>query len=409
MEQQSIPVTVLDLNLDLDEVDDVIAECMEPDVVLGASAYTSNFYLAIDVVRRVKEANPDCLTVMGGYHPTFAYNEIMPNYPYVDMIVKGEGEATAVQLAKELTEGGKLQNVEGLVFRKDGKIIDNGNRQVIRDLDTLPLPARHLLMMREYVNRKSGFAGMIQASRGCVYHCTFCQATVMEVVWRHRSGENVAAEMELLKDHYDVQSISFVDNLLTGSKKFLSELCDILKGKRFDLNWSCEARIENLSEDIAGKMFDAGCRVIFLGLESGYPDALRAIRKTPNLDFVRERVSQLAKMGFSTYGSFMIGFPWEDEEKIRRTIQFASGLDLTWAGFSFATPLHGTPMSMELPRWKAEIVDYDYSKWDGRHPVMKLPHISRESLIDLYLEAFDAIDSRGMRSLSEASSVDFSF
>ena len=144
----------------------------KPDIV-GATSVTLNFKSAAEIVRTAKRHNPSVITIMGGPHVSFDATNVLQSYPEIDMIVIGEGEETVKELMLIKMVMNKWGNVKGIAFRQDNEVIFTEPRELISDLDTLPLPARHLLSLSRY--QALGFPVSIITSRGCPYQCIFCQ------------------------------------------------------------------------------------------------------------------------------------------------------------------------------------------------------------------------------------------
>ena len=200
LEKNGVTVKILDapaLELDHESVKNEIAE-YSPDVI-AITSVTPTIASALKTAKISKEACPDAVTVMGGYHPTFTYPEVLKN-DFVDIVVCGEGELTMVDLVDAIENNRDLRNVKGIAV-KDFK---TEPREIIEDLDSIPFPARHLLPMDEYkiLNMKLT-TGTIISGRGCPYKCSFCASSAMHgQKLRLRSAKSVVDEMEhLVKDH----------------------------------------------------------------------------------------------------------------------------------------------------------------------------------------------------------------
>jgi anaerobic magnesium-protoporphyrin IX monomethyl ester cyclase len=166
----------------------------QPDAV-GATSVTLNFYGAADIVRTAKQHNPDIVTMMGGPHVSFDAENTLAAYPEIDLIVRGEGEQTIAELTPCLKDRNAWAGIKGITFRQNGRLVATAQREFIADLDSLPLPARHLLPLSRY--QALGYPISIITSRGCPYSCIFCQGRRMVgKKVRKRSAALIVVEIE---------------------------------------------------------------------------------------------------------------------------------------------------------------------------------------------------------------------
>jgi len=380
-------VEVIDLNLPEVGTDTIIA-ASGPGTVIGISSFTPNFSAALETAVAVKRGVSGVVIIVGGYHVTFCYAEALtPGSPF-DAAVLGAGEDPTLRIVESVKTGKSLDGIPGVAFRRNGAI------EITLPEPPTPhpgvYPARDLVDLPTYLRMGSGFAGSVQFSRGCTHNCYFCQVPKMEGRWVPREPQDVAAEVREFVQSTGLTNLTFVDNHLTGDKELVRELCWLLK-EIPGLHWSCDARIDAVDEGLLALMYEAGCRGLFIGLESGNSASLERIGKPPDREFVRRQVATIRRVGLQANGSFIVGFPWETEADIRQTISFAADLPLSWREFSFATPLPGSRLERDLSRWGAEIADSDYRHWDGQHAVMRLPNLSRRRLAELYLEAIATV------------------
>lgn len=303
----------------------------------------------------VKKANPEILVVMGGAHPSAVPAEVLQDQN-VDLVVRGEGEVTLWEIVREF-EGEKVpKDILGTSWRQGKKVINNPLRPLIRNLDSLPFPARHLLPMEIYFqqvkkgvnyNRYSRVITMI-TSRGCPGDCSYCSVkTVWGRVWRSRSAKNVVDEIEGLIDTYGVREIHFLDDSISVDKKRLGEICEEIIRRRLNIAWTTPNGIAIwlLDKKLLLKMKKAGCYRVTFGLESGNQEILHHyIGKHYDFKQAREIISFCSKIGLWTVGTFIVGFPYETRQQIGETINFALSTDLDFAVFYIANPFLGTQM-----------------------------------------------------------------
>jgi len=282
LEKNGITVKILDapaLEIGHEAVKNEIQK-YSPDIV-AVTSVTPTIESALKTAKISKEACPNAVTVLGGYHPTFTYQEVLKNN-FVDVVVCGEGELTMVELVDALENGKNLREVRGIAT-KDFKTLPRG---IIEDLDSIPFPARHLLPMDEYkiLNMKLT-TGTIVSGRGCPYKCSFCASSAMHgQKLRLRSAENVVDEMEHLVSDHNIEMVAFMDDTFTLNKKRVYEICEAIKDRGLDNYWGCTARVDTISEDLLKTMKDAGCITMFLGVESADQQFLNLVNKNTNIN-----------------------------------------------------------------------------------------------------------------------------
>ncbi len=394
LEAAGATVRVVDANIVNDPVREVAGLAAAGGVV-GVSAFTPNYPLAAKMASAMRRLRPDLTMVLGGFHATFAWPDVLSEEAF-DAVVLGAGEAPMTALVESIRSGTR-RPTPGVIWRDErSSATQTHSAAPAQTIGLVPRPARHLLDFEPYKAAGSSFAGSVQYSRGCLYHCYFCQVHPMEGKWKARDPEDTAREVAEVRESLGLNRFTFVDNLLNGDRDCVLALCEQLRRHARGISWACDARVDGVDRELAREMSAAGCRSVFIGLESGDETTLRAIGKMPDLDLVRTRLRMLREEGIATVGSFVIGFPWEDEQAIRRTIDFAQAAELSFSEFSFATPLPGTRLAADAKKHGAYVLVNDVTRWDGQTPVLVLPRISRRRLVELYLEAIATGYAKGM-------------
>jgi len=326
----------------------------KPDAVGISCPFSCQSRNAHKVAELVKAYDTDVPVIMGGAHPSTLPKKVLQDQN-VDYVVIGEGELTMLNLLKTLSKGASFNEIDGFAYREDGKTVINPKKRFIEDLDSLPLPARHLLPMNEYFNAEAPhgpelmrkpFTSMI-TSRGCPFNCVFCSIhTIWGHKWRPRSPDNVVLEIEHLIDVYKIREIHFEDDNLTLDKRRMEKICDLILDRGLDIRWFTPNGIAiwTLDKNLLEKMKKSGCYKLSFGIESGCPQTLKFIKKPINLTRARQVIRWANDVGIWTHGFFVIGFPYETKEAIYETLKFAVGSDLDFASFFIATPLPGTSL-----------------------------------------------------------------
>lgn len=362
MEAANIEIELLDtvgLSLSGPEIEDAIGRST-PDLV-GITTLTSTLYSAIELAKISKSLHPKVPVVFGGHGAFMIERKIIENVKEVDIVAMGEGEETSVDLANAVKDGRSLKEVDGITFRTEsGEAVATSPRGMIKDLDALPLPARHLLPMEKYIVEympkvlgKEMFKGTpLISSRGCPFLCVFCAASKFYGHnWRPRSPENVIKEISHLQEQYGnmgLNGFSFSDDNFTQDENRVIKICELMKENGLsNLRWACESRIDAVNPELYSKMYEAGCRFVAFGIESGNEQVLRRIRKGIKKEMVRNAVKTAKKVGMKTWGYFLLGLPGDTEETMMETLDFADELDLDAPVFHAAYIYPGTEMGTE--------------------------------------------------------------
>jgi len=344
--------------------------------LVGISADTTRHLKAMAIARQAKEAG--CTVIMGGPHPCYIDEEILAS-PWVDFIVHGEGEVTLLELIRALEASDQAwEGIAGISFRRDGKVVRTPGRPFIQDLDSLPMPVRHLLDMDLYRRTLFGERPItpVVTSRGCPTNCHFCSSSsFFGTRWRARSPEAVGEELEELHGKYGFGAVAFVDDNFTLSPQRVVAISEEIIKRGLDLWWWNFSRAETLvrNEEMLKVMRRAGAKTIYIGVESASPQSLDALGKKMDLDTVIKAVELLKKHGFEIFASYILGSPLDDARTIRETIRFAKRLDTNIAQFSILTPYPGTALYEEL---KERIWHRHWPFYDSQHLVFRHNHLS---------------------------------
>ncbi len=355
--------------------------------LVGITATTLLYKSAMQLITITKQIQPQAVTVLGGSHGTFWDENALNEYPALDIVVRGEGERTFVELLDKLKTKSSLDNVAGLTFRKEGKPIRTPNRPYIEDLDSLPFPAHDLLPL-ESLKHDGEILFPLVTSRGCVYWCDFCSTVRMfGRAYRWRSPKNVVDEIQLVHDKYGVKQITFYDDAFSVDRDRVMKICQEIRARKLKVTWDCGTRVDMVDRELMQTMRDAGCFCVWLGVESGSEAILGAMNKSIKLDQTRTAYKTAHKVGLMTIANTVIGFPGETEETARQTINFIKELNPDSVGFYVATPYPGTPMYEQVKNngW-LRITDFD--KYDTAIPTFETPWLSMERLAQIRYKAY---------------------
>jgi anaerobic magnesium-protoporphyrin IX monomethyl ester cyclase len=356
-----------------------------PDVV-GATSVTMNFKVAAAIIQDVKCHNPSIITMMGGPHVSYDWANTLKNYPVIDLIVVGEGEETLRELLPVIRDRAAWDTVKGIAFCKDGQTHFTGVRDFIEDLDSLPVPARHLLPISRY--RAMGFPVSIITSRGCPNQCIFClgRRMVGHKV-RYRSPRLIVDEIEDIIS-YGFTRINIADDLFTSNKVRVQAFCDEIKRRGIKITWSAFARVNTVDAEILAIMREAGCDTVSFGIESGNAEMLKRVKKGITMEQAVKAVQACKESGVSAHASFMIGLPGESPETIADTCAFAEGLGIDY-GVHLLAPFPGTTVREEQEKYDIEILTDDWDLYDANVPIVRTSKVS-ETYVANFMAAAEA-------------------
>ena len=329
LEQQHIDVEVVPSHvLDLSWQD--LARKFETDKpdIIGITATTENRFQSFKLARIAKAASPTSYVVLGGPHCGVTAYDTLRHIPDVDAVIRGEGELTLLDLARALEAGDSLQKVDGLTFRRDGHIIENPRRAFIADLNTLPMPARHLIPWEKYhftlevPGQGMQPAGNLMTSRGCPFSCTFCATPAN---WgrnvRGLTPENTVKEVEVLVEHYGAKVVWFYDDTFNYNVKRVERICDLLIERQLNIKWYCEVRVDLMSRALTEKMAAAGMFYAGFGIESGNERVARDIvKKKATLEQAYQFIDWAHEYGVIPNPFFIFSHPTESWAEAQDTL-----------------------------------------------------------------------------------------
>ncbi|MFC1932894.1 B12-binding domain-containing radical SAM protein [Chloroflexota bacterium] len=347
LEKEGYQVKVLEANALKLKPEAVVSLVTDVDVI-GLTAMTPTINTAATIARHVKRAYPDLPVILGGAHATLLPGETLVTAPEIDIVVRGEGEETIVELLRALDCKQPLSEIAGISYRKASEIVSNPPRSKNIDLDSLPFLAYHLLPWRRYKphpphGRTLPF-GAIITSRGCPYRCSYCSKPIFGSKFRGQSPERVIEEVAYHKGRFGIKEFAFYDDVFTFDKKRAHAIADEIMKRGLKIHWTCESRVNLVDKELLRHIKKAGCYSIAYGIESGSQEILNTLDKDINPEQVEEAVRLSQDTGLQTIGYFMLGSPGESPESIRQTIQFAKKLKLDFAQFSVTTPYPGTKL-----------------------------------------------------------------
>lgn len=348
-----------------------------PADYVAATAITATVNDAVRTLELAKRVNPAVVTILGGVHPSFMYEEILQGSTAVDYIVIGEGEITLRHLLKVLESDGDPAKVAGIAFRHNGMIYKTARRKLIESLDELEA-AWDLLEWNDYYSSviSDSRLGAISISRGCSHSCSFCsQQQFWEKTWRTRDPHKVADELEHLFYTFKVNVFLLTDEHPTRDRNRWEALLDAIIAKEIPVHLLMETRAADIirDKDIIWKYRKAGVIYISIGIESADQKVLDAMKKgminediKPVFDIIREH-------DIVSEASFMVGFPGETPVSIKDTMELAQRYNPDIANFFTFTPW---PYADGFNNLKPLIRTDDYRKYNMVDPVLEPDNMS---------------------------------
>ena len=361
-------------------------ENVDPDVVAPSGLATCNAYTTVRAVETAKAVNQQILTVVGGQHFTATVDESLATYPEIDVVIRGEGEETLVDLLRAHKEGRPFSNVQGVSFAHDGTIYHSPDRPLLTNLDELPYPGYHFVadviekyhfkMMADVTKRYA----LIEGSRGCSNDCSFCtQCAYWRWKWRSKSPKRIADEMQYTYEQYGMKFQWLTDDnfgLGAHTRELCRELID--RGLSQDIMWFMQARCDDVRrhENLLPTLSEAGLRWILTGVESPSESTLEAFNKKIRPEDAKNAISQLKRNDIFSQAMFIIGERHDSAESIARLRSFADEIDPDLAIFTILTPLPGTRIYDEALN-NGWIEDRNWAHYDMAHAIMPTEHLSR--------------------------------
>ena len=327
--------------------EDVVSDVMnfKPDMIITDSSFPS-LKNDMEVAAGIKR-NYDTTIVLVGPPASQFPDDILDNG--IDIAARYEYDFTIKEVADNIEQGEGLEDVRGISYRSDGKIVHNQDREFTSsgELDTIPFVSK---VYDKHLNIRDYFLGsslypevQIFTGRGCPYLCTFCSwtQTLMGRKYRVRSTANVLDELEWIQDNLDVKEVFFEDDTFTINKQRVLEFCSQYKERGLYITWACNARVD-LDQETMGAMKKANCRLLIAGYESGSDEILKNVKKGSSVLQIRQFADNARKANLLVHGDFVIGLPGETKETIEMTKRLIKEVKADLLQVSVASPFPGT-------------------------------------------------------------------
>ncbi len=397
-------VHILDIGLDKDHVG-ALGQAFETGSwdIAGISCMSVEFLGGLDAAAEIRRLSPSTHVIFGGQHPTIMPEQAM-KAACIDSICIGEGEDVWSEFLDRMSSNLSLEGIAGLWFQHEGRVTRNAPRNSYVDVDSVPMPAYHLLDIERYfdldfvrfptVDRR---AIQVFTSRGCPYRCIYCH-DLFGKKFRGRKPELVWEEIKFLYDTYGIREFMVEDDIFNMDLSRAKQICDLVisSGLKLGFQFGNGVRLERFDEELMKKLAMAGTHHMAIAVESANNRIQKLIKKNLKLDRFNEVLGWARKYRIETLGFFMLGFPGETIVEINQTIRFACDSYFDEALFSIATPYAGTELN-DLVRatgayeggsdfhdeWEG-VVQIKSDEWDQR----KLRWLQRKAYFLFFLTRF---------------------
>lgn len=287
--------------------------------VMGFSTYYSNYLSSMMLARQIKKRDKTKIIIFGG--PAASRHESGYEFikkDYIDIIVVGEGELILENVLRVIQNNGDIAKIKGILCQKEDKLYDNSD-EMIGDINGIPFPTFDGFNLNDY----TGKILPVLTSRGCINCCKFCGAKPLWSKYRHRKADSIFEEIRYLKNRYGINKFDMVDALINGDIKELDKLCDLFIRERIGVCWGGKAIIRpEMNKDFLKKMYNAGCRWLSYGIESGSQKIVRAMGKNFDIKLAHKVLKNTHKVKINVAVFFIIGFPGETRLDFIRTLWF---------------------------------------------------------------------------------------
>ena len=366
--------------------------------ILGISFTTQAATGAYEIIYRVRKELDNVFIAAGGAHPTI-YPEELFIKSTADVAVIGEGEVTFTELVNLIRNNHNFYDLPGIAYKKESSFKINAARSLIKDIDSIPFPARDLIDIKKYPGyhyKKTSWDTSYLSGRGCPYQCVYCSNPVWKYTkpWiRLRSPENIANEIEHLKIKYGVREFFDQTDLFNSKLIWAKKVCDEIIKRNLNIKWKVQMTVKNIDEELAQKMVRSGCWLGLIGIETGNDKTARGINKRSSKESAEESLSILKKYGMKTFALLMAFNVWEENGLLKyenmqdtlNTLNFAKQMikkrKIDIISWSLTTPYPGSKLFNIAKRHKLINKDIEgkWEFWDSSENfIMKLPGITNE-------------------------------
>jgi anaerobic magnesium-protoporphyrin IX monomethyl ester cyclase len=387
LEQEGHEVVIVDANAERLSAAEVARRASGFDKIFITSSTLDRWQCPVidlgpflSYVKSVREVSDE--VYLTGAHGTVRPEEML-TLTGAKAVIRGEPELTVLELCTD----NDFSKVKGISYKSNGDFIHNEHQNPL-DLEKLPVPAFHLLPMKEYFYEVlGGNFVVLEGSRGCASRCSFCLRNMYGNKLRVKSPRQLITELETAINKFGVRNAYFMDLEFTFNKSLVEEICDYLIGKKYDFKWTCQTRFDLIDEALLDKMKRAGCDLIHFGVEAAGDKALKALGKGITVERIKAGMKLMKKLNMRSACFFLIGAFGSTEEDIREIIKFAKMLNPPYALFHIAIPYPGTKFHKDVLESGGLFSDANLfpEAYVGKMPLEKIKRLTRNAYIKYYL------------------------
>lgn len=361
-------------NLSLTAITEHVQQEQPALAMLGHSGSSSAHATVVELCRLLKQVLPQLTIVYGGVHPTYHWQEILSDCPAIDIIVRGEGEQTALSLLEALRDSRPLDGVKGIAFRSQGQVVGTPPAPPLRDLDAYRI-GWELIDHARYSYWGGKRAVVVQFSRGCPYPCSYCGQRGFWTRWRHRDPVAFARELARLHREHGVELINLADELPTGSRKAWQTFLEALIAEDVPLLLVGSTRAGDIvrDADILHLYRRAGVIRFLLGIESYDEATLASINKRADVSEDRQAIRLLRQHGIVSMATYVLGFAEEGDRDYWRSFRHLLLYDPDQIQLIYATPHRWTPFYATVEH--RQVIQTDTRRWDYKHQVLAVQRV----------------------------------
>lgn len=422
LDQEGYEIKIISSSLSKDPVSEVLSSCVDA-ICLGISSMTGYQILdGLHVARTVKKKYPTLPIVWGSWHPSLEPEQTLES-PYVDIVIRGQGERSLTELVHAIERKKPLKGILGVSYKENGKIIHNPERP-IEDINSFPPLPFHLIDVKKYLYNTEYGHRVINyiSSYGCPFRCRFCEVqTIYKRRWSGLKAERMLDDIKHLVDKFGVDGVAFHDNSFFISKERVRKFCQGLIDRKIKIGWYAYGGTRELlryEDNLWHLMKKSGLHGILIGAESGYPKMLDFIQKDATVEDTINFAKKCEKHDIKIVFSFFVGVPWDPNMKKTKALvrkEFEHTIKLIdkivsmnrrhRIILSFYTPYPGSPLYSEslkcgfrppesLEEWGDFRLEWNTTPWIPAELGRMIEYLSTYVFMFLDLESYNWITDR---------------
>lgn len=394
LEARDYHVEIIDAFAERLQTDTIIDYlCRDRPAIVGVTATTVSYWSARNLIESLRRELPEIVIVIGGAHISACPEKTIRELPEGVLGIMGEGENAFAALCDSIFHSKKdFNTIPSLIMRNGDSIHQTKRAPLIEDLDTVPIPARHLLPSLELYSHTMvrGWKRSVSiiSSRGCPFLCGYCDQSVFQRSWRAHSPRYVVDEIKTVFSQFGKRFVSFEDDNFNLKNQRMVDFCRLVLDERLAFSWGCSLRLADLHVEHLSLMREAGCRLIYVGLESGNDRVKKLLNKDMPRGEVETKVKAIKAANIGIYASFMLGIPTETRNEMEDTIRFARSLTLDGVSFFLFTPYDRVPLTQLAMEHGTIADDYRYYSAHTNKPVYVPNGFTADELLAIQKHAY---------------------